>query len=315
VETSGRIDAICSTVAGVAEELALLVEELSADSGTQLMDRWLETKAAVAQCMEPGSRTGEAYDSVSQVLYLMIELGRLLSTAGESVRVLESVAAEGGVVYIPWTVLRDDWKVIQELEERILAPEAAHTTEHTGEAEHAEGSEHAGETEHAEEAEHAREEDPASEHDHSHSHEIPGMHRISGATEETRRRIRALYSYQVEANGILAERAVAYTSMMVGRAVDTLEAHYKKEADYSSEDDQRRQLRALAGVDERLRENMPLVSARLSATGARVALERGDELASMGAGHELDALYQYQNAWLHSLNAGDAAQRSALEIR
>lgn len=324
VETSGRIDAICSTVAGTAEQLALLVEELSADSGTQLMDRWSETKAAVAQCMEPAAGTGDAYASVSEVLYLMIELGRLLSTAGESVRVLESAVVEDGMVYIPWTVMRDDWKIVEELEERILAPEAAHAEQHDEEghddAEHGAGEE-AGSEEAAEHAdqeaagEHEDEVEQAADHDHAHSHEIPGMHVISGATDETRRQIRALYSYQVEANGILAERAVAYTSMAVGRAIDTLEAHYKEEADYDPQDDQRGQLRALAEVDEHLRENMPLVSARLSATGARVALGRGDELAAMGAGHEMDALYQYQNAWLHSLNAGNASQRSVLEIR
>ncbi|MBN2565420.1 MAG: hypothetical protein JXB46_06885 [Candidatus Eisenbacteria bacterium] len=263
VETSTGIDAVCRQVAGSASELMALVDELSIDSGAQLMERWTETRSAVAQCAEPAHMTGEANASVSEVLYLMIELGRLLDGATGSVRALEAATVEDGMAYIPWTVMRDDWRLVQELEERILDGDTS-----------------------------------AAGH----------------ATQETKQKIRSLYVYQVEANRILAHRAVEYTSMVVGGAMDRLEAFYKVDAHYDPSENERRQREAFAKVDEKLRENLPLVAARMSAGGARAALEIGDKEAALGPDHEINALHQYHNAWLHSLNAGSAAQRSVLEI-
>jgi hypothetical protein len=303
VETSVRVDAVCRSVADSAGELAGLVDQLSEDSGAQLAQRWAEAKAAVVQCEEPARSTGEAYESVSKVLYLMIELGRLLDGATDSVRAVETAPVEDGKVYIPWTVMRNDWKLVEELEERILAAPEAPPARLSGDGQteaHAEGVPGAAES--------------GAEAEHEHSHEIPGQQQISGATDETKRNIRSLYAYQVGADGILAHRAVEYTSAVVGRAMDRLEAFYKVDAHYDPSQNERRQMQALAKVDEAMRENLPLVSARLSAAGARAALLAGDREASMGAGHEVDALYQYQNAWLHALNAGNAAQRSVLEI-
>jgi hypothetical protein len=300
VEIAGRIDAISTSVASTAAELAALIAELSDEGGAQLAERWAETQAAVAQCIEPAGRTTAANRSVSEVLYLMVELGRLLGTATESVRLLESPSLEDGMIYIPWTVMRNDWELAKELEHRILGGGGDHAGEHQEETAHAEG-------EHAEADEHEG-------HAHGQSHETPGVREITGATDETKRNIRALYAHHVEANGILAERAVSYTSMVVGRAMDRLEAFYKADAGYDPEDDERRQKEALAEVDESLRENLPLVAARMSAAGARAALLLADEEAAGGPGHEIDALYQYQNAWLHALNAGSAAQRAVLVI-
>jgi hypothetical protein len=210
---------------------------------------------------------------------------------------------DDGMAYIPWTVMRDDWRLVDELEHRILGGSEAQDGGQAEGAGHSEG-------EHVEAAEAAGHEGD----EHGHSHEISGVKEITGATDETRRNIRALYAYQVEANGILAERAVSHTSMVVGRAVDRLEDFYKAEEDYDPSEDERHQREALAKVDESLRENLPLASARMSAAGGRAALIEGDKEAEGGTGHEIDALYQYYNAWLHSINAGSSAQRAVLVV-
>jgi hypothetical protein len=289
VETSTQIDALCQSVAESATELGTLIDQLSEDSGKQLMSKWSDAKQAVNECIEPAAGTADAYASVSAVLYLMIELGRLLGVASSSVNAVETAPVVDGLVYIPWTVLRDDWTLVQNLELRLFNASAVNLAQ--PEAMGAEGGTSGEET-------------------------PPEMVQapITGATEETKRSIRSLYPYQVEANAILAERAVTYTSMVVDRAMDHLDAFYREEAGFDPSDNERAQRRALEKADESMSENLALVSARMSAAGARQALALGDEAASLGEGHEVDALHQYENAWLFSLNAGASAERAVLVI-
>ena len=130
------------------------------------------------------------------------------------------------------------------------------------------------------------------------------------ATAEAKVRIRALLMHQVEANALLAERAVEYTSTLVAEAADTVEEFYLDRAGYSDDLNEKRKAKALEQVDSSLRESMELMSAKMSAKSARAALAVGRAYGARGAGSEINALYNYQNAWLHCLNAGAAAQRS-----
>ncbi len=149
--------------------------------------------------------------------------------------------------------------------------------------------------------------------DESAGHAAEGEHEYVGdvATEETKTRIRELLVHQVEANALLAERAVEYSSTRVAEAADTVEEIYLDAAGYSKELSAKRNARTVRRVDSSLREDMELMSAKMSAKAARAALADGRAYGARGVGSEIDALYNYQNAWLHSLNAGAAARRSA----
>jgi len=133
------------------------------------------------------------------------------------------------------------------------------------------------------------------------------------ATEQTKARIKALLVNQVEANAILAERAVEHTSTLVAEAADVLEERYLDREGYSDDLSERRKENVFEQVDRNSRENMELVSAKMSARAARAALALGRAHDARGAGSEIDALYNYHNAWLHCVNAGAAAQRATGE--
>ncbi len=130
------------------------------------------------------------------------------------------------------------------------------------------------------------------------------------ANEETKADIAALLVYQVRANEILAERAVEHTSTLVAEAAITLEEFYLDREHYSDNLRKREKKRVLEQVAKIMRENMELASAKISARAARASLASAREHDARGAGSEVDALHDYHNAWLHSLNAGAAAQRS-----
>ncbi|MEA3409544.1 MAG: hypothetical protein U9Q95_04275, partial [Candidatus Eisenbacteria bacterium] len=130
------------------------------------------------------------------------------------------------------------------------------------------------------------------------------------ATEQAKARISALFVHQVDANAMLAQRAIEHTSTLVAEAMDTLEQLYTDRAGYSDDLNAKRKEKVFEQVDEDLRENMELMSAKMSARAARAALALGRTYDARGAGSEVDALYSYNNAWLHCLNAGAAAQRS-----
>lgn len=275
IETSSRMDAVCGNVAAGAQELGALIDSLSIDSPELLVDKWAEASQITAVTAEPARRTGPALESMSGVLHILIEIGGLQRVAAASVDALSAAPGPDGRLYIPWTVMRGDWELARDLKERILEEPPEH--------------EAAGE--------------------HGHEREYVGH----AATEQTKARIRALLVNQVEANAILAERATEHTSTLVAEATDTLEERYLDREGYSDDLSDRRKTNVLEQVDRNLRENLDLVSAKVSARAARGALTLGRAHDTRGAGSEIDALYNYHNVWLHCLNAGAAAHRATGE--
>ena len=268
IETSRRIDAVCETVAAGARDLGALVDSLSVDSAELLVERWAEASRATADAGDPAQRTGSALESMSGVLYILVELGGLLDVAVTSVDALSAAPGADGNLYIPWTVMKSDWALALELAKRVMEQPQA----------------------------------PAGEGEH----EYVGH----AATEQARARIGALLVLQVEANAILAERSVEHMSTLVAEASDALEERYLDRAGYSDDLNDNRKAKVFEQVDRNLRENMEFVSARISARAARVALALGRAYDARGVGYEVDALYNYHNAWLHCLNAGASAGRS-----
>ena len=267
IETSGRIDAVCGTVAAEARDLGAVVDSLSVDSSELLVDRWAEASRAAADAGEPAQRTGPALGSMSGMLHILVELGGLLDVAVTSVDALSAAPEADGYLYIPWTAMKNDWELARDLHERVL-------DESTGQA--AEGEQ-----------------------------EYVG----GAATEQAKARIRALLVHQVEANALLAERAVEHTSTLVAEAAITLEEFYLDREHYSDNLRKRQKTKVLEQVAKIMRENMELASAKISARAARASLASAREHDARGAGSEVGALHDYHNAWLHSLNAGAAAQR------
>ncbi len=274
IETSGRLDAVCGAVAVGARDLGALVDSLSIDSPELLVDRWADASRAAGDADAPARRTGPALESMSGVLHILVELGGLLEDAGVSVDAMSAAPEADGNLHIPWTAMRSDWELARDLTERVLDESAGHA---------AEGA-----------------------HEHELEHEYVG----GAATEQAKARIRALLVHQVEANALLAERAVEHTSTLVAETADTVEELYLDRAGYSNDLNDKRRANVLEQVDSSLRENMELVSAKMSAKAARAALAVGRAYGARGVGSEINALYNYQNAWLHCLNAGAAAQRS-----
>ncbi len=272
IETSERLDAVCGAVAVDARDLGVLVDSLSIDSPEVLVDRWADASRAAADAGGPAQRTGPALESMSGVLHILLELGELLEVAIISEDALSAAPEADGNLYISWTVMKSDWQLVSDLEERVLA-------ESTGQE--AEGK-----------------------------HDPEGEHVGYAAPELAKARIGSLFVHQVEANAILAERAVEHTSTVVAEVTDTLERLYLDRANYSDELSNKRKAKAFAKVDKNLRKNMEFESAKMSAQAARAALALGRTYDAMGVGSEVDALYNYHNAWLHCLNAGAAAQRS-----
>ncbi len=281
VETSARIDAVCATVAADARNLGALVDSLGATSGELLFDKWTEASRAVAASGEPSTKTGPALESMSGVLDLLVGLGELLEPSVASVAAMSASPAADGYLYIPWTVMKGDWELARDLTERVLTEPRDET---------AKGDEDNG---------HA---------DHEHQY-------LGGAMSvEARARIGALLAYQVEANAMLAERAVEHASTRVARAEDATEELYYAREGYSDGLDEKRKSTVLAQVDRNLRQSLDLVAAKMSARAARDAFDRGLSHDARGAGGEVDALYNYQNAWLHCLNAGASALRATKAV-
>jgi len=269
IETSGQLDAVCAAVAVGARDLGALVDSLSVDSAELLVDRWADASRAAADAGGPAQRTGPALESMSGVLHILVELGELLEVAVTSVDALSAAPEADRNLYIPWRVMKSDWELAVDLKVRILDGSAGQAAE--------------------------------GEHDH----EYVG-HAVS---EETKADIGALIVHQVRANEILAERAVEHTSTLVAEAAITLEEFYLDREGYSDNLRKRHKAKVLEQVAKLMRENMELASANISARAARASLASGREHDARGADSEIDALRYYHNAWLHSLNAGAAAQR------
>jgi len=271
IDISTRIDAVCGSVAAGALDLGVLIDSLGVDSSELLADKWAEASRVTAAVSESAQLTGPALESMSGVLYLLIELGGFREVALSSTDALSAAPAADGNLYIPWTVMRDDRELARDLEQRIIEEPTAHA----GEGDYVGGE----------------------------------------ATEQTRANIGALLVHLVRANEILAERAVEHTSALVAEAAITLEEFYLDREDYSDDLRSRRKAKVFELVGKAMRENMDLVSAKKSARAARAALASARKHDALGAGSEVDALYNYHNAWLHSLNAGAAAQRSTRGVR
>jgi hypothetical protein len=112
----------------------------------------------------------------------------------------------------------------------------------------------------------------------------------------------------VQANSILAERAVEHMSTVVSSAIDALEEIYLREGGYSNELSENRRRDIFEDADRKLRENLDLATAKIAAKEARASVARGRQHTAGGT--YVDALYHYHNAWLHSLNAGASALRA-----
>lgn len=132
---------------------------------------------------------------------------------------------------------------------------------------------------------------------------------VPGCPEESKARLTELLPKQVEANGMLAQRAVEYTCLVVARATGVLEDRYRQEHRFSSDLSDRRQRNVLEKVDKSMREDIEFASMKLSTGGAIRALDEGGTKSRRTRGSAWDALYEYNNAWLHCLNAGASASR------
>jgi hypothetical protein len=279
VETSQQINSICLAVAGDAYELSAMVDSLGENSGELLAERWAEASRAVDAVRQPAEKSGPALESMSGILDLVIVLGDFYAEAAKSVDDLSAPPEADGNLYIPWMVVRRDWESARELEVHIIKENEAGA-----------GGGH----------------DHTHDHDHECSHGYPHLGHV--VSDESRARLIALLPYQVQANAILAERAVEHMSTMVSAAIDALEEIYLREEGYSSDLSENRRRDIFEDADRKLRENLDLATAKIAAKEARASIARGRQHTAEGT--YVDALYHYHNAWLHSLNAGASALRA-----
>jgi hypothetical protein len=128
--------------------------------------------------------------------------------------------------------------------------------------------------------------------------------------EPTKQHVGAGLALIVEADGLLAERAVEYASTVVAGAADKLESHYRTLEGYRREDPQRKRDEAARNADDRMRDNQDLQSALISAREARAALAAGRVSQAAGSRSEHAALVHFKNAWLHALGAGASVERA-----
>jgi hypothetical protein len=276
VETANRINGICLAVGGDAYELSAIVDSLSQNSGELLEDRWAEASRAIDAVKLPAGKSGPALEAMSEILDLVVALGDFYGAAATSIQDLSAAPDADGNLYIPWMVVRRDWESARELEVHIIEE---------------------------------RDEAAGGGHDHG-EHECAHGYGYLGhaAGDESRARLAALLPYQVQANAILAERAVEHMSTLVSSAIDALEETYLREGGYSSDLSEKRRRDIFEEADRKLRENLDLATARIAAKEARASIARARQHTASGA--YVNALYHYHNAWLHSLNAGASALRA-----
>ena len=272
VQTSQRIDGVCGSMSTAAGELLAVIAGLSENTGSPWKEAWADIAAAVESTLVPAQSSHAALESVSDVLTLLVVLGEQLDFALSSVAAFQAVADGPGPGFVPWTVLRSDWKALDELD--ALVGWSGETV--------AEGHE-------------------------GHGHEETHGRASLALTDESREVIRALFPSKVEASAMIAKAAVEHASTAVAQAQDLLEDKHMRDSGFSTELSERRQRNVLQKVDEAMRANLELVSAKLSARSARAAYGKG--ATARAAGSAVDATYWYHNAWLHSLNGGAAAGR------
>ncbi len=93
-------------------------------------------------------------------------------------------------------------------------------------------------------------------------------------------------------------------------AADKLESRYRTVEGYRREDPQRKRDDAVRKADGRMRDNLDLQSALISAREARAALAAGRASQAAGSRSEHAAIVHFKNAWLHALGAGASAERA-----
>ena len=124
---------------------------------------------------------------------------------------------------------------------------------------------------------------------------------------ESLSRLRGLIRGIVEAERMLAERAVEFASTNVAGAEDRFETKYRSDAGYDSSASERQQGKALDDVAARFRRNSDLQTAHTSARACRAWLADGNSKQAAGHGSEIDALTSYSHVWGHALIAGTSA--------
>lgn len=255
VETATNIDSVCRNLAGLSVELAELIAEMSEDSPTLLVEKWQAAADATADCAAPVLKTESALAAISDVLDVLTELTDIVEHATDAVDGMSVEPNAEGLIYISWTMLNDDWHVMDHLENDVILNEE------------------------------------------------------SGCPYESKTRLRALLPKSVEANGILAGKAVEHTSAEMSRAINAIEDYYKRRTGFDPEASDRRKKKALEKVDKEMRDNLELAAGTISMRAAIRALDEGRAKSVLGVGSSWDALYEYNNAWLHCLNAGASALR------
>jgi hypothetical protein len=133
--------------------------------------------------------------------------------------------------------------------------------------------------------------------------------------DESLSKIKALIRGVVEAERMLAERAVEYASTSVAGANDRFETKYRADAGYDSKAGEKQQEKALDGVAAKFRSNADLQSAHVSARACRAWLAEGLRKQAGGYGLEADALSAYRYAWEHALIAGASADRALAKAK
>ncbi len=133
--------------------------------------------------------------------------------------------------------------------------------------------------------------------------------------QESLRGLRALISGVVEAERMLAERAVEFTSTSVAGVNDRFETKYRSDAGYEPSASARQQENALNDVAATFRSNSDLQSAHVSARACRAWLADGVSKQASGQGSEIDALTSYSYAWGHALIAGTSADRALVKAK
>lgn len=128
-------------------------------------------------------------------------------------------------------------------------------------------------------------------------------------------RIKALVHGVVEAERMLAERAVEYASTSVAGTNDRFETKYRADAGYDSNAGEKQQDKALSSAAAKFRKNVDLQAARVSARACRAWLAEGIRRQAEGHGSETDALTAYKYAWEHALIAGASADRALAKAK
>jgi hypothetical protein len=258
------LDQSMSSLRDVADEaqseasaLGALAGQLRAQGPPALDAQWAGVIAATDDTQRLASGIGASLDALLASNAVFADITNALRSFAASVDALEAAQSDAaGMLYVPWTALKDDVDLVTWLDQRVL-----------GDAE--------------------------------------GVY-----PEPTKQRIGAALSLIVEADALLAERAVEYASTVVAGAADKLDDRYRKLEGYRKEDPQRKRDEAVQKAAGRMRDNMDLQSALISAREARAALAAGRLSQAAGSRSEYGALVHFKNAWLHALSGGASATRA-----